>query len=250
MIHLKQLDVPYTAVPNSLAQDSELSWKARGLLLFLISLPGDWKIRLGWLNEQTADGRHATKTGIEELEDAGYLYKRKRRRESGEFDGYDVWISPEPVEDWNTQLEGQSDRFRKSATDRCRFSATENPHLQNKHEQKDQSNNPQPTNNPQTDNQEKKQTTEIDHSTPDWCPEVYDAHPRVWREAREVLASWFSEDHWNAQRFDDLCCFETDDGFQIVAPDQMTAMFVQEDRDLIAEALEVDEKDVTIRGPA
>lgn len=138
MIHLYQVkDERYTTVPNALAQDEDLSWKARGLLLFLLSMPDDWKVRTQHLVDQAPDGRHALSTGLEELEDAGYLRREKRRGDSGEFDGYDFILSSRPIEDWSTVAENLQRTGRRKSPD-GENPSTDNPHLQKKQEQKPQ----------------------------------------------------------------------------------------------------------------
>lgn len=107
----------YTVVPNSLAQDADLSWKARGLLLYLLSLPDDWQVRNSDLYRRASDGKHATKSGLEELEAAGYLYREEVRSKDGTFAGYHYWFSADPVEDWSGLISGQEHRRGFSATD-------------------------------------------------------------------------------------------------------------------------------------
>jgi hypothetical protein len=64
----------FTTLPNDLIRDSRLSWGALGLLVYILSLPDDFKLRLVHLSKQKACGRDATRARAKELEEAGYLF--------------------------------------------------------------------------------------------------------------------------------------------------------------------------------
>lgn len=55
--------------------DIYLSWKARGLLSFLLSFPKDTDFTISELTNLTIDGRDSVKAGIRELIRAGYIRK-------------------------------------------------------------------------------------------------------------------------------------------------------------------------------
>lgn len=71
----------FTVLSNDLIEDSRLSFKARGLLAYLLSRPDGWQTDAGRLASQGPDGRSAILAGLKELEKAGYL---KRTRSQGE----------------------------------------------------------------------------------------------------------------------------------------------------------------------
>ena len=62
---------------NTSIQDPSLSWKARGLLAYFMSLPETWEIHLRDLWTRSPDGRAATETALKELIAAGYLRKEQ-----------------------------------------------------------------------------------------------------------------------------------------------------------------------------
>lgn len=65
----------FVTVPNDAIQNKNLSWKARGLLAYLLSLPKDWTLVKGWLPSQSnKDGRDSTNSAFDELVDAGYIF--------------------------------------------------------------------------------------------------------------------------------------------------------------------------------
>ena len=87
----------FTIVDNHFIRDENLSWKARGLLVYLLHLPDDWQIYLEDLKNRSTDGRDSTMTGMAELMKKGYI-KRTRKREKGRFVGYDYEVYEVPNE--------------------------------------------------------------------------------------------------------------------------------------------------------
>jgi hypothetical protein len=65
----------FTVIGNSALQDKSLSWAARGLLAYMLSLPPDWNIHENELLAHTTDKKLATHGAMEELIRAGYVFK-------------------------------------------------------------------------------------------------------------------------------------------------------------------------------
>jgi hypothetical protein len=55
------------------AQDNRLSFRARGVLAYLLSKPDGWEWREAELLDAGAEGRDAVRSALRELKDAGYL---------------------------------------------------------------------------------------------------------------------------------------------------------------------------------
>lgn len=70
-----------------LHQDARLSWKARGILGYILTLPDDWAIYLEELSRHAPDGLHSTRTGLLELRRFGYVQKVILRRPNGTIAG-------------------------------------------------------------------------------------------------------------------------------------------------------------------
>lgn len=89
----KNKENPYVMLNKSGIEDSTLSFKARGILVWMLSKPDNWQFYLGSIVNATTDGRDAVRSGIKELEDAGYIRKiRERDPETGQFNAvvYDI----------------------------------------------------------------------------------------------------------------------------------------------------------------
>ena len=59
----------YTIMSNHHLRDKELSYKAKGLLSFMLSLPEDWNYSINGLVKVSKEGKKAIRAMLEELED-------------------------------------------------------------------------------------------------------------------------------------------------------------------------------------
>lgn len=122
----------FTAVDNDFIRDERLSWKAKGIIIYVMSLPDDWRLYISELSKHAKDGRDSTYRGINELIEFGYCKRTELHDERGKFAGVEYLIS-----------------------DKVEFlPLAENPHTENPH-----------TENPYTENQPlintNKQKTDI-----------------------------------------------------------------------------------------
>lgn len=76
----------FTVVTNALIRDERLSWKARGLLIFVLSMPDNWRTTSAHLARVGPDGRDSVRAGLAELEAAGYLTRHRVRKADGTFE--------------------------------------------------------------------------------------------------------------------------------------------------------------------
>lgn len=76
----------YGVVPNSILNNSNLSWKAKGLFAYLQSKPTGWKFSKDRIKRDATDGRESTMTGLQELEHAGYLVRNKIQNKRGQWE--------------------------------------------------------------------------------------------------------------------------------------------------------------------
>lgn len=75
----------YTTISNHHLQDRNLSLKAKGLLTLILSLPPDWDMTLKGLVSLSGDGVDSVRSGIQELEKAGYLRRSRSRNNLGQL---------------------------------------------------------------------------------------------------------------------------------------------------------------------
>ena len=77
----------YTVMSNEHLRNRDLSLKAKGLLSQMLSLPEEWDYSLEGLSRINREGVDAIRTGIRELEEHGYLERRRLRDGSGRLAG-------------------------------------------------------------------------------------------------------------------------------------------------------------------
>lgn len=75
----------FTVLPNEALTDDRLSFKARGLLAYILSKPDHWKTSSHQLAKVGPDGLTSVRTGMKELQDLGYASLLKQRNSDGTF---------------------------------------------------------------------------------------------------------------------------------------------------------------------
>lgn len=88
----------YTTLSNYHFKDKRLSWKAKGLLSTMLSLPDDWNYTIEGLATLADDGIKSTNSGLAELEKCGYLVRTQLRGENGQFGTTEYTIYEQPVD--------------------------------------------------------------------------------------------------------------------------------------------------------
>jgi DnaD/phage-associated family protein len=71
---------PYFSLRIKTAQDTRLSFEARGALIYLLSKPGNWEIQVPDLMREGHCGRDRALRILKELREAGYLKKEEQTR--------------------------------------------------------------------------------------------------------------------------------------------------------------------------
>ena len=88
----------YTTMANYHFMDNSLSWKAKGILSNMLSLPDNWDYSLAGLVTLSSDGMSATRSAIKELEEHGYLIRRPVRKD-GKIADWEYIIYEHPQKD-------------------------------------------------------------------------------------------------------------------------------------------------------
>ena len=88
---------PYTIIANTALHDAQLSWKATGLLAYLLSLPDNWHINLLDLSNRKTSKKVATVSAVQELILAGYIERERERDEKGHLKGIIYTVHEEPA---------------------------------------------------------------------------------------------------------------------------------------------------------
>jgi hypothetical protein len=89
----------FVTIDNRTAQDKQISWEARGLLVYLLSLPLDWQIKVNHLIGQGNAGRDAVRKMLRELQAFGYasgFHKPDEHALRGRFGGSEIVVYESP----------------------------------------------------------------------------------------------------------------------------------------------------------
>jgi len=88
-------DRNYVTIHKGFLENAVLSWRAKGILAYLLSKPDDWVVQIKDVIEHAKESNAAVRSAIKELLLQGYLAK-STRREAGKFVRfeYDVYESP------------------------------------------------------------------------------------------------------------------------------------------------------------
>ena len=85
IIRAPRPEIGYAILRNETVRDHALSYRARGLLAYLLSMPDDWVTSSERLQGANTEGRDAIRTAIKELEAAGYMRLEKHQDDRGRW---------------------------------------------------------------------------------------------------------------------------------------------------------------------
>ena len=88
----KQKKERFTIIDNAIFYDYELSYKAKGLLCQILSLPDGWDFSIEGLSKLSTDGESAVRSALAELKEAGY-FRREQVRKDGKISKIEYVIS-------------------------------------------------------------------------------------------------------------------------------------------------------------
>lgn len=110
----------FTTVPNDVIENAALSFRARGLLIYMLSRPDGWTTSAERLVSAAVEGRDAIRTALTEIETAGYLHRIKSR-DGGRFTStWELSDTPSPqreTSDGDPQLPVLENRGGSTAAD-------------------------------------------------------------------------------------------------------------------------------------
>ena len=95
----------FTIITNAVVNDRRLSFRARGILIYLLSKPVDWRTRSESIAAQSdKDGRDSVRSAMREMEAFGYLVRNRVQDDRGRWhtiqtifeDPLDLSVTPGP----------------------------------------------------------------------------------------------------------------------------------------------------------
>jgi hypothetical protein len=142
---------PYVQIDKTVLNDQRLSWKAKGLLAFLLSKPDHWEINIKNLIKQAKDGKEAVYSGIKELIKFGYIV-RVESRNKGRFAQIEYLIYENPQLAGASNSTYSTEEFRQIHQIPTKTPLPENPDTVNRDTAKPETASPDTENPPLVNN--------------------------------------------------------------------------------------------------
>ncbi|WP_250860406.1 hypothetical protein [Oceanirhabdus seepicola] len=99
---IKDKDNPFVMINKHGIYDSNLSWKAKGLLMYFMSRPDNWDFHEVEIKKHARDGKDGIKSGIKELINNNYIRRTRTRYNNGKFRGWMYEVYEVPFEETKT----------------------------------------------------------------------------------------------------------------------------------------------------
>jgi len=101
---------PFVQIDKGIINNDKISWKAKGLMLYLLGQKEGWMFFTSEIIKHSKDGRDSTEAGLAELEKNGYLVRTRTRNEKGMFESCEWNIYEIPLEIGDPSTNGFSTR--------------------------------------------------------------------------------------------------------------------------------------------
>ena len=92
VIRVQKRQNNFVMMDKGFLENVNLSWKAKGILAYLLSKPDNWRVIIGNLINNSTDGKTAVYNGLKELGEHGHYEKTPIRDEKGIFVRWDSVI--------------------------------------------------------------------------------------------------------------------------------------------------------------
>jgi len=97
ILNIKRKKNNFVMIDNRVFENPNISWRAKGLLGYLLSRPDGWEVRVSDLVKRSIDGKTAIYSTLRELKKHGYYNKIPVRNEKGVIIKWSSYIYEEPI---------------------------------------------------------------------------------------------------------------------------------------------------------
>lgn len=108
MVNMKvtgQFRKGYVIAPDTVLKDTNLSWKAKGIFMYLLDQAETQELFYETeIAKHSTDGLTSLRSGLKELEQRGYLKRQRVRGKQGKFKGNEWILFEPPQEMWDDTL--------------------------------------------------------------------------------------------------------------------------------------------------
>lgn len=89
----------FTIINNAILADDHISFRAKGVLVYLLGKPDNWQVSERHLATVGHEGVTAVRAALKELEEAGYIQRRRKQGLNGRFEWESVvYDEPQPMQ--------------------------------------------------------------------------------------------------------------------------------------------------------
>ena len=92
---------PFAQIDKRLINDTSISWKTKGILIYLLSKPNNWTAQVKDIIKHATDGRDAVRSAINEAVKAGYIRRVQYKNSKGQYAGIEYQVFEQPIESNN-----------------------------------------------------------------------------------------------------------------------------------------------------
>ena len=89
----------YGQIPNSILNNPDLSFRAKGLWAYMQSKPDGWSFSVERITQQTREGKSAIRESMKELEKHRLLRREPTKNAVGKWNGYNYTLYEKPFAD-------------------------------------------------------------------------------------------------------------------------------------------------------
>ncbi|OWT47270.1 DnaD domain-containing protein [Bacillus sp. K2I17] len=93
-------DNNYSVINNTGLKDKRLSWKAKGILAYILTLPDDWVFYREELSQHAKDGINSLRAGMQELKEYGYIKRFPIKDAKNKIVRWETIIYEIPLDDF------------------------------------------------------------------------------------------------------------------------------------------------------
>lgn len=97
IIRIKKKEHPYVQVDKRVLEDSRLSWRAKGILVYLLTKPDGWTVKVADIWGKGQEGRGAVQACLKELNKYGYAQLVTIKGDGTTFAGKEWQVNEEPI---------------------------------------------------------------------------------------------------------------------------------------------------------
>lgn len=97
---------PYVILNKTILDDNRVDFKGKGLYAYAFGRPDDWVFYMKEMLKHTSEGIGSIRSGLKQLEKAGYLYRFRKRDEKGQLkeNSYMFFETPKKPEEIQKML--------------------------------------------------------------------------------------------------------------------------------------------------